>query len=74
MQLLLIYYVLIKKTCEIEKINCGILGHIQTYYGYYETTLNGSLHIHVLLWNVNAPNPNELVQKRRNDKKIKTNY
>jgi len=33
--------------------------------------LNGSLHIHILLWNANAPNSNELVQKLKNDEQFK---
>jgi hypothetical protein len=50
-----------RKTHEIEKNNCGILGNVQIiYYDCCEVTLNCSLHIHVLLWNENAPNPNEV--------------
>jgi len=63
--------VLIKKHVNLKKKNCGILGHIQTYYGCYETTLNSSLHIHILLWNANATNSNELVQKLKNDEEFK---
>ncbi len=33
--------------------------------------MNGSLHIHILLWNANAPNSNELVQKLKNDEQFK---
>ncbi len=57
-----------------KKKICGILGHIQTYYGCYETTLNGSLHIHILLWNANAPNSNELLQKFKNDEQFKIDF
>jgi hypothetical protein len=50
-----------RKTHEIKNNNCGILGNVQIiYYGCCEATLNGSFHIHVLLWNANAPNPNKL--------------
>jgi hypothetical protein len=49
-----------RKTHEIEKNNCEIFGNVQIiYYGCCEATLNGSLHIHVLLRNENSPNPNE---------------
>ncbi len=56
-----------KKPNEINlKNNCGILENIvQTYYVYHKTTLNGSLCMHVLLWNANAPNSNEFVKKLR---------
>ncbi len=60
-----------KKTHEIEKNKHGILGNIQAYYGCYETTLNGSLHKHTLLWNANPPSPNELVIFLKNDKQLK---
>ncbi len=46
--------------------NCGILENIvQTNYGCHETTLNCSLCMHILLWNANASNPNELVKKMK---------
>ncbi len=56
-----------KKTNEIKlKSNCGILENIvQTYYGYHEWNLNGSLCMHILLSNASAPNPNEFVKKLR---------
>jgi len=36
--------------------------HIKAYYGCYETTKNGSLHIHSLLWFDDSPYPNTLAQ------------
>jgi hypothetical protein len=45
---------------KLKKKNCGIFGNVQIIYnGCFEVTLDGSLHIHVLLWNENAPNANE---------------
>jgi hypothetical protein len=29
---------------KLKKINCGILGIIQTYYGCHETTLHGYIY------------------------------
>jgi hypothetical protein len=68
MQVSLICYVLIKKPNEINfKNNFGILENIvQTNHGCHETTLNRSLCMHILLlWNANAPNPNEFVKNLR---------
>jgi len=61
-----------KKPNEINfKNNCEILENIvQTYYGCHEKTLNGSLCMHILLWNANAPNPNELVKKLRDNEQF----
>ncbi len=60
MQLLFIYFMWIENTWNWKKKNCGIFGNVQIIYnGCFEVTLNGSLHIHVLLWNENAPNANE---------------
>jgi hypothetical protein len=61
-----------KKPNEINlKNNCGILENIvQTYYGCHETILNGSLCMHILLWNTNAPNSNEFVKKLRDYEKF----
>jgi hypothetical protein len=45
---------------KLKKINCGLLGNLHIiYYDCCEATLNGSLHLHVWLWNENAPNPNK---------------
>ncbi len=39
-----------------------MLNHIKAYYRCYETTKNGSLHIHSLLWLDDSLDPNTLVQ------------
>jgi hypothetical protein len=39
-----------------------IINVILKYYGCYETTKNGNLHMHTLLWFNDSPNPNTLVQ------------
>jgi hypothetical protein len=38
-----------------------VFGHIKAYYKCYETTKNGSLHIHSLLWFNDSSDPNTLV-------------
>jgi len=49
-----------RKHMKLKKKNCGIFGNVQIIYnGCFEVTLDGSLHIHILLWNENAPNANE---------------
>jgi hypothetical protein len=47
---------------DLSNNNFGVIGHIKAYYGCYETTKNGSLHMHTLLWSNDSPNPNTLVQ------------
>jgi hypothetical protein len=60
-----------KTTFKKENNDCGILGNVQTYYGCYEIAKNGMLHIHALLWLTNALDPNELVQRLKNDETFK---
>jgi hypothetical protein len=40
----------------------GVLAHIKAYYGCYETSKNGSLHMYSLLWLNDSSYPNTLVQ------------
>jgi hypothetical protein len=54
-------YMLQVKDKKTKNKQIGVLGHIKTYYGCYETTKNGSMHIHSLLWFNNSHDPNTLV-------------
>ncbi len=50
-----------------------MFGHIKTYYRHYETTKNGSLHIHTLLWFNDSPYPNTLIQLLHDDEEFREN-
>jgi hypothetical protein len=61
------YMLQVKNTKDLSNNNFGVIGHIKAYYGCYETTKNGSLHMHTLLWFNDSPNPNTLVQTLLDD-------
>jgi len=61
----------VKNTKQLINENTSVFGHIKAYYGCYETTKNGSLHIHTLLWLNNSPYPNTLIQTLRDDESFR---
>jgi hypothetical protein len=56
------YMLQVKNTKDLSNNNFGVIGHIQAYYGCYETVKNGNLHMHTLLWFNDSPNPNTIVK------------
>jgi hypothetical protein len=50
-----------------------VFGHIKTYYGCYEIVKNGSLHIRILLWFNDSPDPNTLIQTLHDDENFRKN-
>jgi hypothetical protein len=63
----------VKNTKQLINENTSFFGQIKTYYGCYETTKNGSLHIHTLLWLNNSPYPNTLIQTLCDDESFREN-
>jgi hypothetical protein len=61
------YMLQVKNTKDLSNNNFGVLGHIEAHYGCYETTKNGSLHIHTLLWLNDFLDPNTLIQTLLDD-------
>jgi hypothetical protein len=57
----------VKNTKQLINEKIGVFGQIKAYYGCYETTKNGSLYIHTLLWLNNSPYPNTLIQTLHDD-------
>ena len=42
----------------------GLLGVLSAYFGVVEAQGRGCLHVHMLLWLKNAPNADEMVEKK----------
>ena len=66
-----IYLFYIKDTSSVKNKHCENLRNIQSYYGCLESSKNGMLHLHALLWIIHALNSNELVEKLKFDKTFK---
>jgi hypothetical protein len=41
----------------------GIFGQVSAYYGTVEESGRGALHLHMLIWLANSPNPADLRRK-----------
>jgi hypothetical protein len=61
----------VKNIKQLINEKTGVFGQIKAYYGCYETTKNGSLHIHTLLWLNNSPYPNTLIQTVHDDESFR---
>ena len=53
-----------KTRCQV-KSGMGVLGRLSGYFGVVEAQGRGSLHTHMLVWLVNVPNVDEMVELLR---------